>query len=88
MVMNSTKKSKMLKKGYRSIVKKAAALLMCAAFVFAALPPAAADAADTHNEGKTVRVGWYESSFNTLDEEGRRSGYAYEYQMKIAAYTG
>ena len=38
--------------------------------------------------GKTVRVGWYESPFNTLDQFGRRSGYAYDYQKKIAAYTG
>ena len=38
--------------------------------------------------GKTVRVGWYESSFNTKDDNGRRSGYAYEYQMKLAAHTG
>lgn len=37
---------------------------------------------------KTVRVGWYDSSFNRMDEYGRRSGYAYEYQQKIAAYTG
>jgi diguanylate cyclase (GGDEF)-like protein len=37
---------------------------------------------------KTVRVGWYESSYNSMDETGRRSGYAYEYQMKLAAYTG
>ena len=37
---------------------------------------------------KTVRVGWYESPFNTLDQFGRRSGYAYDYQKKIAAYTG
>ena len=37
---------------------------------------------------KTVRVGWYETPFNTLDQYGRRSGYAYEYQRKIAAYTG
>ncbi|MBO4266602.1 MAG: EAL domain-containing protein [Lachnospiraceae bacterium] len=37
---------------------------------------------------KNVRVGWYESPFNSMDESGRRSGYAYEYQMKIAAYTG
>ena len=37
---------------------------------------------------KNVRVGWYESPFNSMDETGRRSGYAYEYQMKIAAYTG
>ena len=38
--------------------------------------------------GKTVRVGWFESSFNRTDRSGRRSGYAYEYQQKIAAYTG
>ncbi len=38
--------------------------------------------------GKVVRVGWYDSSYNTIDDHGRRSGYAYEYQLKIAAYTG
>lgn len=37
---------------------------------------------------KVVRVGWYESAFNSTDRFGRRSGYAYEYQQKIAAYTG
>lgn len=37
---------------------------------------------------KTVRVGWYETPFNRTDSLGRRSGYAYEYQRKIAAYTG
>lgn len=35
-----------------------------------------------------VRVGWFESPFNTTDELGRRSGYSYDYQQKIAAYTG
>ena len=39
-------------------------------------------------EGKVVRVGWYDSQFNYSDRFGRRSGYAYEYQQKIAAYTG
>ena len=37
---------------------------------------------------KIVRVGWFESPFNTTDELGRRSGYAYDYQQKIAACTG
>ena len=37
---------------------------------------------------KVVRVGWYESPFNMTDSYGGRSGYAYEYQQKIAAYTG
>lgn len=35
-----------------------------------------------------MRVGWYESPFNITDAYGGRSGYAYEYQQKIAAYTG
>ena len=39
-------------------------------------------------EQKVVRVGWYESPFNSTDQFGRRSGYAYDYQQKIAAYTG
>lgn len=37
---------------------------------------------------KVVRVGWYESAFNSTDRFGRRSGYAYEYQQRLAAYTG
>lgn len=37
---------------------------------------------------KTVKVGWYDSHFCYIDDAGRRSGYAYEYQQKIAAYTG
>ena len=37
---------------------------------------------------KNVRVGWYESPFNSTDKNGRRSGYAYEYQLKIASYSG
>lgn len=40
------------------------------------------------DSGKTVRVGWYESPFNSTDEYGRRSGYAYDYQLKISAYSG
>ena len=38
-------------------------------------------------ERKIVRVGWYETPFNQTDRFGRRSGYAYEYQQKIAAYA-
>lgn len=40
------------------------------------------------DSNKVVRVGWFESPFNITDELGRRSGYSYEYQQKIAAYTG
>ena len=37
---------------------------------------------------RNVRVGWYDSPYNTVDSSGRRSGYAYEYQLKLACYTG
>ncbi len=39
-------------------------------------------------EQKTVRVGWYDSSFCYRDEFGRRCGIDYEYQQRISAYTG
>lgn len=41
-----------------------------------------------NTEPTVVRVGWDESPFNMMDQFGRRAGYAYEYQQKIAAYTG
>ena len=65
--------------------RQIAAALLCLFVAAAFLIPASALA---HDPEKTVRVGWYESSFNQTDEFGRRSGYAYEYQRKIAAYTG
>ena len=60
-------------------------MLLCLFVMAAFLPTPAAHATDSK---KTVRVGWYDSSYNTVDKFGRRSGYAYEYQLKIAAYTG
>lgn len=39
-------------------------------------------------KGQVVRVGWFDSSYNIIDEYGRRSGYSYEYQQSIALYTG
>lgn len=37
---------------------------------------------------RTVRVGWHEAPYFITDKSGRRSGYTYDYQQKIAAYTG
>ncbi len=51
----------------------------------ALIPPFTIHANDS---SKIVRVGWYESSFNMTDIYGRRSGYGYEYQMKVASYSG
>ena len=66
-------------------IMRAFSALMCIVFLAAFLTPVAIGAQDG---SKTVRVGWYESPFNSTDSSGRRSGYAYEYQMKIAAYAG
>ncbi|MBO4452663.1 MAG: transporter substrate-binding domain-containing protein [Clostridia bacterium] len=67
-----------------AVYKRIAAAILCLA-VFAALFVPAAVSADS---GKTVRVGWFESPFNYFDSTGRRAGYSYEYERKIAAYTG
>ena len=67
----------------RECVQNALLLLLLMVLAAAALP------ATVHAQEQTVvRVGWYESPFNRLDEHERRSGYAYDYQQKIAAYTG
>ena len=44
--------------------------------------------ANAQESGEIVRVGWFDSPFNMRDDLERRSGYAYDYQQKIAAYTG
>ena len=70
----------------RTRIRRCTLLLLCMLLTAVFLLSAAAGAEKPGE--KIVRVGWYESSFNTKDSFGRRSGYAYEYQMKIAAYTG
>lgn len=60
-------------------------LVLAAVFL---LPGAKRGTAVSEGSEKVVRVGWYESTFNHTDVSGHLSGYGYEYQMKIAAYTG
>lgn len=62
------------------------ALLSCMFLLMTTFPLYAA--AETSEPGNVVRVGWYESAYNTKDSAGRRTGYSYEYQRKLAAYTG
>ena len=58
--------------------------LCLSVFVLLACLPLQALAA----EGKVVRVGWYEGGYNTTGPSGERSGYGYEFQQTVAAYTG
>ena len=67
------------------IINRIVLLLFCLLPLLAGLTPAAQAASSS---GKNVRVGWFETRFCTTDRFGRRSGYVYEYQQKIAAYTG
>ena len=64
--------------------KTAAALLLT--LLISILLPAAAYSTGTQN--KVVRVGWFDSTYNHFDKAGRRSGYAYEYQLKLSTYNG
>ncbi|MBQ7656682.1 MAG: EAL domain-containing protein [Clostridia bacterium] len=66
----------------RKLSKRFLCLLLSFAFVCSFAPSSFA------KEQKTVRVGWYESAFHSTDQFGRRSGYGYEYQQRIAIYTG
>ena len=66
--------------------KRLLQLILCLFVIEACIVQISAEA--EQNSEKTVRVGWYDSAFYSIDQFGRRSGYAYEYQQKIAAYTG
>ena len=64
-------------------MKRLAPVALCILLLAGALPARAGEA-----EHKVVRVGWYESAFHRTDPFGRKSGYGYEYQQRIAIYTG
>ena len=66
--------------------KKPLIFLLCLAVIVGMFIPFTAYADDS--EHKVIRVGWYDSSYNTIDENGFRTGYAYEYQLKLSAYNG
>ena len=72
-------------KGKTLIRTKHIAALLCIVILAVFTAPIRIHA---ENTPKVVRVGWYESAFCATDESGRRSGYAYEYQMKVASYAG
>ncbi len=74
-----------MKPGNHTASVRAAALLLALLLAASFLLPTSAEA---QSAAKIVRVGWFESPFNRTDALGRRSGYSYEYQQKLAAYSG
>ena len=72
--------------GHKSDLLSAKKLLVILTLVAVIVLPLSAHVLE--EDGKLVRVGWYDSTYNTIDEKGFRSGYAYEYQLKLSAYNG
>lgn len=71
---------------YEKKKTRIAAVLLCMVMLCAVVFPLSAFAQE--GERKAVRVGWHEPPYFMTDETGRRTGYSYEYQRKVAAYTG
>ena len=65
-------------------LKRYSCLLLCLCLLMPLLQGTAAAVQDS----SVVRVAWYpDSAYNITCENGERSGYGYEYQQSVAAYT-
>ena len=84
--MPVTEDEKVIYKFLRSrVFKRYICILLCLILYITVLPlPVSAEEA----KSKTVRVGWYEGTYNTTGPDGQRRGYSYEYQQAVAAHTG
>lgn len=72
-------------KKFKLNVQRHICILLCFILYITVLPlPVSAEEA----KSKTVRVGWYEGTYNTTGADGQRRGYSYEYQQAVAAHTG
>lgn len=60
-------------------------ILLCMVLFLALLPTAALA---QEPEEAPIRAGWYEDAYNITGPNGERSGYGYEYEQAVAAYTG
>ena len=60
--------------------------------LFLAAPVRAAETTKTNVTAKpqseVVKAAWYEDSYHITDKNGSRSGYGYEYEQAVSAYTG
>ena len=87
----------------KSRMRQYGSLLLCSILcvVFLAIPVRAADleedidAAETtkanvtaKSQSEVVKAAWYEDSYHITNKNGSRSGYGYEYEQAVSAYTG
>ena len=72
-------------KKFKINVQRYICLLLCLILYITAFPcPVSAEEA----KSRTVRVGWYEGTYDTTGPDGKKRGYSYEYQQAVAAHTG
>ena len=72
-------------KKFKLNVQSYICILLCLILYITVLPlPVSAEEA----KNRTVRVGWYEGTYNITGPNGERRGYSYEYQQAVAAHTG
>ena len=72
-------------KKFKINVQRYICILLCLVLYITVLP-FSVSAAEAKNQ--TVRVGWYEGTYNTTGSDGKKRGYSYEYQQAVAAHTG
>ena len=66
-------------------LRRLLSLALCLTALLCILCPGTTAAVQTQ---QTVRVGWFESAYNSTGANGERGGYGYEYQQAIASRTG
>lgn len=70
------------------LIRRIITVLSIVIVMTALVPSVILCAKDSQNKDKTVRIGWHEAPYFIKDQHGRKSGYSYDYQCKLAAYTG
>ena len=70
----------------KSALQKGIIFILCICILFSVCP-IYAFAAENQKE-KVVRIGVPDDTYDKINENGKRSGYGYEYLQKIAGYTG
>ena len=72
-------------KKFKINVQRYICILLCLVLYITVLPfPVSAEEV----KNRTVRIGWYEGTYNTTGPDGKKRGYSYEYQQAVAAHTG
>ena len=72
-------------KKFKINVQRYICILLCLV-LYITVFPFSVSAEEAKN--RTVRVGWYEGTYNTTEPNGEKRGYSYEYQQAVAAHTG